>query len=165
MVSVSAQSEVDLEDSDNQVGYSLGVNVGMNLLQQGVTADVQVDAFIAGLSDALSDTVQMDEAAMTTAIQLFVQQQEAAQSLADNLAASEAFLAENGQQDGVVTLPSGLQYRVLASGEGESPTDSVLAHYHGTLTDGTVFDSSVDQGEPATFGLSQVTQVGLKPCS
>ena len=160
MVSVSAQSEVDLEDSDNQVGYSLGVNIGMNLLQQGITADVQVDAFIAGLSDALSDTVQMDEAAMTSAIQLFVQQQqEAAQSaLADNLAASEAFLAENGQQDGVVTLPSGLQYRVLASGEGESPTttDSVLAHYHGTLTDGTVFDSSVDRGEPATFGLSQV---------
>ena len=160
MVSVSAQSEIDLEDSDNQVGYSLGVNIGMNLLQQGITADVQVDAFIAGLSDALSDTVQMDEAAMTTAIQLFMQQQqEAAQSaLADNLAASEAFLAENGQQDGVVTLPSGLQYRVLASGEGESPTttDSVLAHYHGTLTDGTVFDSSVDRGEPATFGVSQV---------
>ena len=160
MVSVSAQSEVDLEDSDNQVGYSLGVNIGMNLLQQGITADVQVDAFIAGLSDALSDTVQMDEAAMTTAIQLFVQQQQEAEqsALADNLAASEAFLAENGQQDGVVTLPSGLQYRVLASGEGESPTttDSVLAHYHGTLTDGTVFDSSVDRGEPATFGLSQV---------
>ena len=160
MVSVSAQSEVDLEDSDNQVGYSLGVNIGMNLLQQGITADVQVDAFMAGLTDALSDTVQMDEAAMMTAIQSFVQQQqEAAQSaLADNLAASEAFLAENGQQDGVVTLPSGLQYRVLASGEGESPTttDSVLAHYHGTLTDGTVFDSSVDRGEPATFGVSQV---------
>ena len=160
MVSVSAQSEIDLEDSDNQVGYSLGVNIGMNLLQQGITADVQVVAFMAGLSDALSDTVQMDEAAMMTAIQSFVQQQqEAAQSaLADNLAASEAFLAENGQQDGVVTLPSGLQYRVLASGEGESPTttDSVLAHYHGTLTDGTVFDSSVDRGEPATFGVSQV---------
>ena len=160
MVSVSAQSEIDLEDSDNQVGYSLGVNIGMNLLQQGITADVQVDAFMAGLSDALSDTVQMDEAAMMTAIQSFVQQQqEAAQSaLADNLAASEAFLTENGQQDGVVTLPSGLQYRVLASGEGESPTttDSVLAHYHGTLTDGTVFDSSVDRGEPATFGVSQV---------
>lgn len=160
MVSVSAQSEIDLEDSDNQVGYSLGVNIGMNLLQQGITADVQVDAFMAGLSDALSDTVQMDEAAMMTAIQSFVQQQqEAAQSaLTDNLAVSEAFLAENGQQDGVVTLPSGLQYRVLASGEGESPTttDSVLAHYHGTLTDGTVFDSSVDRGEPATFGVSQV---------
>ena len=160
LVAVSAQSEIDLEVSDNQVGYSIGVNIGMNLLQQGITADVQVDAFMAGLSDALSDTVQMNEAAMMAAIQSFVeQQQEAAQSaLADNLADSEAFLAENGQQDGVVTLPSGLQYRVLASGAGESPTttDSVLAHYHGTLTDGTIFDSSVDRGEPATFGVSQV---------
>ncbi|MGB0322146.1 MAG: FKBP-type peptidyl-prolyl cis-trans isomerase [Pseudohongiellaceae bacterium] len=158
-MTASAQSEIDLEDADNQVGYSIGVNIGMNLMQQGITANVQVDAFMAGLSDALGDTVQMDEAAMMAAIQSFVQQQqEQAQSaLADNLAASEAFLAENGQQDGVVTLPSGLQYQVLASGDGESPTtDSVLAHYHGTLTDGTVFDSSVDRGEPATFGVSQV---------
>ena len=160
MMTASAQSEIDLEDADNQVGYSIGVNIGMNLMQQGITANVQVDAFMAGLSDALGDTVQMDEAAMMAAIQSFVQQQqEQAQSaLADNLAASEAFLAENGQQDGVVTLPSGLQYQVLASGDGETPTttDSVLAHYHGTLTDGTVFDSSVDRGEPAAFGVSQV---------
>ena len=160
MMTASAQSEIDLEDADNQVGYSIGVNIGMNLMQQGITANVQVDAFMAGLSDALGDTVQMDETAMMAAIQSFVQQQqEQAQSaLADNLATSEAFLAENGQQDGVVTLPSGLQYQVLASGDGELPTttDSVLAHYHGTLTDGTVFDSSVDRGEPATFGVSQV---------
>lgn len=160
MMTASAQSEIDLEDADNQVGYAIGVNIGMNLMQQGITANVRVDAFMAGLSDALGDTVQMDEAAMMAAIQSFVQQQqEQAQSaLADNLAASEAFLAENGQQDGIVTLPSGLQYQVLASGDGESPTttDSVLAHYHGTLTDGTVFDSSVDRGEPATFGVSQV---------
>ena len=160
VMAVSAQTEIDLEDPKNQVGYSIGVNIGMNLMQQGITENVQVDAFMAGLSDALGDTVQMDEADMMAAIQSFVQQQQdAAQSaLADNLAASEAFLDENGQQDGVVTLPSGLQYQVLASGDGESPstTDSVLAHYHGTLTDGTVFDSSVDRGEPATFGVSQV---------
>ena len=108
MMAASAQSEIDLEDADNQVGYSIGVNIGMNLMQQGITANVQVDAFMAGLSDALGDTVQMDEAAMMAAIQSFVQQQqEQAQSaLADNLATSEAFLAENGQQDGVVTLPS-----------------------------------------------------------
>ena len=104
MMTASAQSEIDLEDADNQVGYSIGVNIGMNLMQQGITANVQVDAFMAGLSDALGDTVQMDEAAMMAAIQSFVQQQqEQAQSaLADNMAASEAFLAENGQQDGVL---------------------------------------------------------------
>ncbi|HBW83915.1 MAG: peptidylprolyl isomerase [Gammaproteobacteria bacterium] len=160
IISASAQSEIDLEDARNQIGYSIGVNIGMNLMQQGITADVRLDAFMSGLSDALDDTVQMDESAMMTAIQSFVQQQqEAAQSaLTDNLAASEAFLAENAQKDGVVQLASGLQYLILESGDGETPTstDSVLAHYHGTLTDGSVFDSSVDRGEPATFGVSQV---------
>ena len=159
-LSALAQSDIDLEDEDNRAGYAIGVNIGTNLMQQGITADVQVDAFMAGLSDALSDNVQMDEAAIMAEIQSFVQQQQdaAESALADNLASSEAFLAENAQQNGVVTLASGLQYRVLNSGDGESPTttDSVLAHYHGTLIDGTVFDSSVNRGEPATFGVSQV---------
>ncbi|MBK51555.1 MAG: peptidylprolyl isomerase [Gammaproteobacteria bacterium] len=159
-LSALAQSDIDLEDEDNRAGYAIGVNIGTNLMQQGITADVQVDAFMAGLSDALSDNVQMDEAAIMAEIQSFVQQQQDAKesALADNLASSEAFLAENAQQNGVVTLASGLQYRVLNSGDGESPTttDSVLAHYHGTLIDGTVFDSSVNRGEPATFGVSQV---------
>ena len=162
MLSVSAQSDIDLENADNQVGYAIGVNIGMNLVQQGITANVELDAFMAGLSDALAGDIQMDEASMMAAIQSFVEQQQAAaqSALADNLAASEAFLAENGQRDGVVTLASGLQYMILESGaaDGASPTttDSVLAHYHGTLTDGSVFDSSVDRGEPATFGVSQV---------
>ena len=159
-LSALAQSDIDLEDEDNRAGYAIGVNIGTNLMQQGITADVQINAFMAGLSDALSDNVQMDEAAIMAEIQSFVQQQQdaAESALADNLASSEAFLAENAQQNGVVTLASGLQYRVLNSGEGESPTttDSVLAHYHGTLIDGTVFDSSVNRGEPATFGVSQV---------
>ena len=83
----------------------------------------------------------------------------ASAALNENLAASEAYLAENGQRNGVVTLESGLQYEIMESGpDGPSPTtsDSVLAHYHGTLTDGSVFDSSVDRGQPATFGVSQV---------
>jgi len=159
-LSALAQSDIDLEDEDNRAGYAIGVNIGTNLMQQGITADVQINAFMAGLSDALGDTVQMDEAAIMAEIQSFVQQQQdaAESALADNLASSEAFLAENAQQNGVVTLASGLQYRVLNSGDGESPTttDSVLAHYHGTLIDGTVFDSSVNRGEPATFGVSQV---------
>ena len=161
-LSATAQSDVDLENSENQVGYSIGVNIGMNLVQQGLTQDVPMDAFMAGLTDALSDQVRMEEADMMAAIQAFVQSQQAAAqaAVADNLSASEEFLATNGQRSGVTTLPSGLQYEVIESGPagGASPTttDSVLAHYHGTLTDGSVFDSSVDRGEPATFGVSQV---------
>ena len=104
----------------------------------------------------------MDQEAMMQAIQTFMQRQadEEAAALAENLVESEAFLAENAQNSGVTVLASGLQYEIIQSGPtgGESPTssNSVLAHYHGTLPDGTVFDSSVDRGEPATFGVSQV---------
>ena len=104
----------------------------------------------------------MDQEAMMQAIQTFMQRQadEEAAALAENLAESEAFLAENAENSGVTVLASGLQYEIIQSGPtgGESPTssNSVLAHYHGTLPDGTVFDSSVDRGEPATFGVSQV---------
>ena len=76
----------------------------------------------------------------------------------ENKKAGEEFLAENGKKDGVVTTESGLQYEVLKAGKGAKPTaaDRVKVHYHGTLLDGTVFDSSVDRGEPTSFGVSQV---------
>ena len=77
---------------------------------------------------------------------------------ADSIAAGDAFLAENAKREGVVTLPSGLQYEIIREGNGATPTDAdrVKVHYHGTLINGTVFDSSVDRGEPATFGVTQV---------
>lgn len=77
---------------------------------------------------------------------------------ADSIAAGDAFLAENAKREGVVTLPSGLQYEIIREGNGATPTDTdrVKVHYHGTLINGTVFDSSVDRGEPATFGVTQV---------
>ncbi|MEX2469333.1 MAG: FKBP-type peptidyl-prolyl cis-trans isomerase [Pseudohongiellaceae bacterium] len=159
---VSAQSDIDLTDAGNQIGYAIGVNIGQNLQQQQIISNIDFDAFVAGMRDAVEGNVQMDDQQMMTALQTFTQQMEAAQQneLAANQAASEEFLAQNGQRDGVVTLDSGLQYLVLVEGPagGTSPTtsDSVLAHYHGTLPDGTVFDSSVDRGEPATFGVSQV---------
>ena len=99
---------------------------------------------------------------MMAAIQSYMERQAEADQLAlsENLTMSAEFLEQNSQNDGVVTLDSGLQYLVLESGPegGASPTpsDSVLAHYHGTLIDGNVFDSSVDRGEPASFGVSQV---------
>ena len=76
----------------------------------------------------------------------------------DNIEKGENFLAENGKREGVVTTTSGLQYEIIKKGNGATPTanDKVRVHYHGTLIDGTVFDSSIDRGEPAEFGVSQV---------
>ena len=155
-------SQVDLSSEDNQIAYSIGANIGQNLLAQRVVEGIDIDLFLAGMSDAIAGNTQMEQEAMMQAIQKFMQRQadEEAAALAGNLAESEAFLAENAQNSGVTVLESGLQYEIIQSGptDGESPTssNSVLAHYHGTLPDGTVFDSSVDRGEPATFGVSQV---------
>ncbi len=162
MTQLAAQSSVDLTSEDNQIAYAIGVNIGQNIASQGLLEDVDVNTFMVGLLDAVSGELKMTEEQMMAAIQLFQQKMTAAaeSELADNMAASEAYLAQNGQRSGVVTLASGLQYEILQSGptDGAMPavTDSVLAHYHGTLTDGSVFDSSVDRGEPAQFGLSQV---------
>jgi FKBP-type peptidyl-prolyl cis-trans isomerase FklB len=157
-----AQAEVDLESEDNKIAYSIGVNIGQSVLAQGILEGINNEVFAAGLLDAIADTVQMDDAQMMASIQAFQQQMmsEAQAALSSNLEASETFLAQNSAKQGVVSLPSGLQYLVLDAADASAPSptlqDSVLAHYHGTLTDGSVFDSSVDRGQPATFGLSQV---------
>ena len=155
-------AQLDLENEDNRIAYSIGANIGQNLLAQQVVEGLDIDAFLAGMEDAIAGDTQLDQEAMMQAIQTFMQRQaeEEAAALAGNLAESEEYLAENSQNPRVTVLDSGLQYEVIESGPdgGESPTssNSVLAHYHGTLPDGTVFDSSVDRGEPATFGVSQV---------
>ena len=158
----AAQDDIDLENEDNRIGYSMGANVGKNLNDQQIFDSIGLNSFIAGLLDAVAGTVQLSDEELLAAIQLYQQrtQERAAAALSDNLTASEEFLRQNADKEGVVSLDSGLQYLILASGpaDGASPEvdEAVLAHYHGTLTDGTVFDSSVDRGEPAQFGLSQV---------
>jgi len=157
-----AQDDVNLENEDSQIAYAIGVNIGQNLVSQGILEGIELDTFIVGMLDAASDSVKMSDEDMFAAIQAFQARAQAEQqaALTGNLEASAEFLATNASKAGVVALDSGLQYLVLESGPegGASPalTNSVLAHYHGTLTDGTVFDSSVDRGEPAQFGLSQV---------
>ncbi len=153
--------DLDLEDEDNRITYSIGANIGQNLVAQQIVDGIDLDVFMVGMLDAISGEPQLDQATMMAALQTYMQRQaDAAQAaLSGNLAASEAYLAENGQRDGVITLESGLQYEIMESGpDGPSPatTNSVLAHYHGTLSDGSVFDSSVERGEPASFGVSQV---------
>ncbi|MFM1896051.1 MAG: hypothetical protein RLZZ385_1125 [Pseudomonadota bacterium] len=157
-----AQSDLDLQNDDNRIAYSVGVNIGQSLVAQGLLADIDFDAFVAGMRDQVNGDTRLSMDELGAAIQMF-QERMMARANAEveaNRAASEQFLTENGARQGVVTTDSGLQYLVLESGDatGVSPgvNDAVLAHYHGTFVDGSVFDSSVERGEPAQFGVSQV---------
>lgn len=169
LVSAGFAQELDLEDENNRVSYSVGANIGQNLMQQGLLSGIDLDVFIQGMRDQIDGQSQLSTEDMVAAIGIFqermmaaqAEQQEAMQAQMDaSRQEGIEFLAANAEREGVVELDSGLQYLVLESGAdgAASPevSDSVLAHYHGTLIDGTVFDSSVDRGQPATFGLSQV---------
>lgn len=143
----------------DQISYSLGVLLGQNLQQQGID---KVDATI--LAKAITDVMegkplQIEASEANRLVQSHIQAQQS-KKFEGNIAAGQAFLAENAKRTGVVTLPSGLQYEVMKAGTGRKPlaSEKVTVHYHGTLTDGTVFDSSVDRGQPATFGVTQVIQ-------
>jgi len=158
---VQAAEEIDLTSEENQIGYSIGVNIGQNLAGQGLMEAINLDAFLAGVRDVVTSEPRMTQDEMMNALNTFQQQMMDAQMAEAEAArsASAAFLAENGQRSGVTTTASGLQYEVIESGPaGPSPTasDSVLAHYQGTFIDGEVFDSSIERGEPARFGVSQV---------
>jgi FKBP-type peptidyl-prolyl cis-trans isomerases 1 len=141
----------------DKVSYALGLSIGNNFQNSGIK-DLNVDDFVKGLKHVLSEEkpeISYDEAKQLINDYFMKLQQE---SLEINKKAGEEFLAINKGRAGVVTLPSGLQYQILTKGTGAKPTakDSVKCHYHGTLINGEVFDSSVERGEPAVFGVSQV---------
>lgn len=160
--------DVKLESNVQKASYAIGYRTGEQM--HGNTDDLDVDLFLAGLrSGALGErdglpltSEQMDQSiADYQQAKVAEREAERTKSATDNAVAGEKFRTENGQKDGVTTLESGLQYEVLSEGEGDQkPTlqDVVVAHYHGTLVDGTVFDSSVERGEPASFPLGQVIQ-------
>jgi FKBP-type peptidyl-prolyl cis-trans isomerase FklB len=140
--------------------YAMGVRLGQLLRGQGIEK-LDSQAFAAAIDDVLGGkplrlSAQEMQAAIREQNAVFVEQR--AQRAQAKLVAERDFLARNAAEDGVVVLPSGLQYRVLASGEGAQPGGdaTVRVHYHGTLLDGSVFDSSVERGEPAEFVLSGV---------
>ena len=148
----------------DRISYALGLSMGNNFRASGIQ-QINVQDFadgVAAVFDGLAPKMSYDEAKQE--IQAYFQemekkQQEAAAKMAEvNKAAGDAFLAENGKRAEVKTLPSGLQYEVVTDGDGAIPTaeDQVEVHYTGKLIDGTVFDSSVDRGVPATFGVTQV---------
>ena len=142
---------------------NIGSGLGANLKKQSV--DVDSTLVSQGLKDAMSGgktrLTQEEAQTVLTDVQNEVrkqQQEKAQQAGAANKTEGEAFLAANKSKDGVVTLPSGLQYKILTAGTGPKPTasDSVKCNYRGTLINGTEFDSSYKRGQPATFGVGQV---------
>lgn len=146
-----------LETEMEKVSYSLGVSVANSVKAQGLQS---IDAKAVG--KAFEDVFEgkelvISEEEANVILQEYFQKL-ANKALEENQAAGKEFLLENAKRDGVVTTASGLQYKVLAQGSGASPkaTDEVTVHYHGTLTDGRVFDSSVERGQPATFPVNGV---------
>ena len=160
--SLPAQEKPELKTLKQRASYAIGADMGSKFKRQDIDLDPKLLA--AGLADALSGKSALSDAdikqALTEFQAEFMAKMETKQKASGeaNLKAGEAFLALNGKKDGVKTTASGLQYQVIKSGSGKSPvsSDTVKVHYHGTLLDGTVFDSSVDRGEPATFPLTGV---------
>jgi FKBP-type peptidyl-prolyl cis-trans isomerase FklB len=153
-LNMSAQK---LNNEIDSVSYSLGVNIGENIKTQ--FPDIDLKNFEAAIKDVLDDskepTVSGADAQKTIQEYFSKQQLKASESV---IKEGKDFLAENSKKENVITLESGLQYKVIKSGEGAKPTlnDQVTTHYHGTLIDGTVFDSSIERGQPATFPVGGV---------
>lgn len=141
----------------DKISYALGLSIANNFLTSGIKK-IDIKDFSQGLQDVLNSAqLQMSYDEAKDVINEFFSNLQA-ERLELNKKAGEEFLNINKNKAGVVTLPSGLQYEILKKGEGQTPTatDQVKCHYHGTLIDGTVFDSSVERGTPATFGVNQV---------
>ena len=158
-----ADEKLDLKDQKDKESYSLGYQFGQNLKSQGV--EINLDIYISGIRDALGgkDSLMSQEEIRATIGELqkrvmAANQKELKEKAEKNLAEGKAFLDENKKKEGVKTLPSGLQYKVLAEGSGKTPksADTVTVHYRGTLINGSEFDSSYKKGQPSTFRVNGV---------
>jgi len=158
-----AGEKIELKDQKDKESYSLGYQFGQNLKAQAV--DINLDIYVSGIRDALDskDSAMSQEEIRSTISELQKRIMAAAQKdlkekAEKNLAESKAFLDENKKKDGVKTLPSGLEYKVITEGMGKMPkaADTVTVNYRGTFIDGSEFDSSYQRGHPATFRLKGV---------
>ena len=157
-VAPAPEKGAELKTSKDTVSYALGVDIARNLINQNL-GDVEFNLLVKGMEDVFKKKpVTLKEEEANKCIQDYMQK--AKSSKADgNKEAGKKFLAENAKKKGVVSLPNGIQYEVIKnSTDTVKPklTDKVKCHYHGTLIDGTIFDSSVDRGEPVTFPLNGV---------
>jgi FKBP-type peptidyl-prolyl cis-trans isomerase len=148
-----------LATSEDSLSYALGV--ANYKYYAGDSISISTKMFTKGMTDASKDKALMNDTAASAFIVSYMQRREKARLTREysaQIEASKAFLAENAKKEGVMTLPSGLQYKVITEGTGPKPgpDDIVKVHYTGTTIDGTKFDSSYDRGEPAQFRLSNV---------
>ena len=160
---VKVVPEIKLDTPKSRISYTIGVNIGHDFTAQKM--DVDADVLLLGLKDSMGGKeLRLTEEEMVAEIQSFQQEMQTKMAaemeamVAKNKAEGEAFLAENAKQEGVVVTESGLQYKILEPGEGDSPgaDDVATVHYRGTLIDGSQFDSSYDRGQPATFPVGGV---------
>jgi FKBP-type peptidyl-prolyl cis-trans isomerase FklB len=159
----SAQDAPELQNPKDKLSYALGMDLGNQIKKQSI--EINPDTFVQGLKDALlGGKPLMTEDQIRTAI-IGMQKELAQKQMAEmaalgekNKAEGQAFLEKNKTAEGVVTLPSGLQYKILKAGEGKKPApeDTVVCHYRGTLLNGSEFDSSYKRNEPATFPVKGV---------
>lgn len=159
----ASSTEPQLKTLKDKVSYSIGLNIGKDFKNQQL--DIDADILAIGIKDALAGKEprltedQMKEAITTLKKDMVAKQQKMREEMAEkNKKEGEAFLKENGKKEGVVTLPSGLQYKIIKEGTGSSPgaEDTVTVQYRGTLVDGTEFDSSYERGEPISFTVNGV---------
>lgn len=152
-----------LKDKKDKISYSIGVDVGKSILKQKI--DINPESFLLGFKDGQADksTLMTEDEIRQTLMALQTemlekQKAEMKDVAAKNLAAGQKFLEDNKKKKDIVTLPSGLEYRIIKDGKGESPkaTDVVTTHYRGKLIDGTEFDSSYNRGEPVKFAVNGV---------
>ncbi len=153
-------SELNLSTDETRVSYGIGRQLG-DQLRDNPPPGVSLDAILVGLTDAFtgkSSRVSQDEMSASFKVIREIMQAEAQAKAEAAAGAGLTFLAENAKRAGITQLASGLQYEVLSAGEGAKPSreDTVRTHYHGTLIDGTVFDSSYDRGQPAEFPVGGV---------
>lgn len=141
----------------DKFSYSIGLGIGQNLLGMGAR-DLNVEDFAQAIKDVLEgNSTAISHTEARQIVNEYFEKLEAEMN-AENIEKGKKFLEENGTKENIVTLPSGLQYEVIKEGNGKKPkaTDRVKCHYEGTLINGTLFDSSIQRGEPAVFGVNQV---------
>jgi len=150
-------SSVELNTKLDTVSYIMGLNFGRNIKRNGM-GEVNYEALNQAIKDILSDSETKIETQKASIILSTYVKQLRNEKWVKHLEEGKNFLAENGAKEGVITTESGLQYTILKQGDGPKPTagDRVSTHYHGTLLNGTVFDSSVERGEPISFAVNGV---------